>query len=94
MENKKLELMVIVMTKGETKTQRHLIPRVHAKWDFKTVISEILNGLEINLVYDPIGDIVCNLTQNSTFALYDPLHNDLEGIQITFILNRVVSVDA
>lgn len=94
MENKKLELMVIVMTKGETKTQRHLIPRVHAKWDFKPVVSEILNGLEIDPVYDPIDDIVNNLTQNSTFALYDPLHNDLEGIQITFILNRVVSVDA
>lgn len=94
MENKKLELMVIVMTKGRIETQRHLIPRVHAKWDFKPVVSEILNGLEIDLVYDPIEDIANNLIQNSTYALYDPLHNDLEGIQITFILNRVMSVNS
>lgn len=94
MENKKLELMVIVMTKGRIETQRHLIPRVHAKWDFKPVVSEILNGLEIDLVYDPIDDIANNLIQNSTYALYDPLHNDLEGIQITFILNRVMSVNS
>lgn len=94
MENKKLELMVIVMTKGRIETQRHLIPRVHAKWDFKPVVSEILNGLEIDLVYDPIDDITNNLIQNSTYALYDPLHNDLEGIQITFILNRVMSVNS
>ena len=94
MENKKLELMVIVMTKGRIETQRHLIPRVHAKWDFKPVVSEILNGLEIDLVYDHIYDIVNNIIQNSTYALYDPLHNDLEGIQITFILNRVMSVNS
>lgn len=94
MENKKLELMVIVMTKGRTKTERFLIPRVNAKWGIKPVISEILNGLEIDLVYDPIDDIVNNLIQNSTYALYDPLHNDLEGIQVTFIINRVMSVNS
>lgn len=94
MENKKLELIVVLMTKGGTETQRHLIPRVHAKWEIKPVISEILNGLEIDLVYDPIDDIVNNLIQNSTYALYDPLHNDIEGIQITFILNRVISVNS
>lgn len=37
--------MVIVMTKGRTKTERFLIPRVNAKWGIKPVISEILNGL-------------------------------------------------
>lgn len=94
MENKKLELIVVLMTKAGTETERFLIPRVHAKWDFKPVISKILNGLKIDMVYDPTDDIVNNLTQNSTYALYDPLHNDLEGIQVTFIINRVISVNS
>jgi len=94
MENKKLELIVVLMTKAGTETERFLIPRVNAKWEIKPVVSEILNGLEIDPVYDPTDDIVNNLTQNSTYALYDPLHNDLEGIQVTFIINRVISVNS